>query len=111
MNIIALALASQILFSLGDLLARANMSKLGFTTAAFISWWFLLYFSLRTVAMFIQLYILSTVDLGKTAAIFAAAAIIVANVLGFLVLKEVLSPVAYIGVILAITAILVISLK
>jgi multidrug transporter EmrE-like cation transporter len=87
------------------------MSRLGFTTTAFLSWWFVVYFLLRAVAMFIQLYILSSVELGKTAALFAAAAIIVANLMGILVLKEILSPITYVGIALAITAVLLLSLK
>jgi hypothetical protein len=42
--------------------------------------------------MFGQLYVFTAIDLGKTMALFGAFSIILANSLGFLVLKEVLSP-------------------
>jgi hypothetical protein len=66
------------------------MTKYGFKPAAFFSVWFGLYFLLRTVAMFGQLYIFTTIELGKTMALFGAVSIILSNLLGFLILKEVL---------------------
>ena len=46
--------------------------------------------------MFGQLYVFSVIELGKTMALFGATSIVLANVLGFLVLKETLSLEAYI---------------
>jgi len=60
--------------------------------------------------MFGQLHVFTAVELGKTMALFGAVSIVLANILGFLVLKEVLSPGAYIGVSLAVIAFLVLAL-
>jgi len=68
---VALIIGSQALFTAGDLLARANMRQSGFTLATFLTWWFVIYFTLRTVAMFGQLYILANVPIGKSMALFA----------------------------------------
>jgi len=44
-------------------------------------------------------------------AMFGAASIVVSNVLGILFLKEVLSPVAYIGVMMAVVAVLIMAFR
>ena len=108
---IVIIIVTQLLFTTSDLLARTYMPKQGFVLAAFLSGWFLLYFFIRVVAMFGQLYVFTVVELGKTMALFGATSIILANILGFLVLKEVLSPGAYIGVTLAVLAFLVLAFK
>ena len=108
---IIILVGSQLLFTSSDLIARYYMTRLGFTASAFISLWFLAYLVIRTVATFGQLYVFSSIDLGKTMALFGAVSIILANALGLLVLKEVLSPTAYIGVTLAVIAFIVLSLS
>jgi uncharacterized membrane protein len=95
---------TQVLFSTSDLMARIYMPKYGFTIAAFKSVWFIIFFAIRIIATFGQLYIFTTMELGKMIALFGAVSIMFANLLGFLVLKEILSPVAYIGVSLAVIA-------
>jgi multidrug transporter EmrE-like cation transporter len=105
---LAILIISQLLFTAGDLLARAHV-KANFTVANFLTGWFVAYLLLRTVAMFGQLYVLSTVDIGRTIALFGASSIVVSNLLGWMVLKEVLSPVTYVGISLAVLAFIVIS--
>jgi len=100
----AMAVASQALFTAGDLLARANMRTGGFTLANFCTWWFAAYFTLRQLAMFGQLYVFSTVQLGKTMALFGAISIVLSNALGLLLLNETLTPMAYAGAALAVMA-------
>jgi hypothetical protein len=100
---------TQLLFTGSDLLARYNMPKLGFKFTAFFSAWFLFYFVIRTIAMFGQLYIFTTVELGKTMALFGAVSIILSNLLGFLILKEVLPIGVYIGVSFAVLAFLILA--
>lgn len=101
---------TQLLFTTSDLLARSHMPRQGFSLATFISGWFLAYFSIRIIAMFGQLYVFTAIELGKTMALFGAASIMLANLLGFLVLKEILSPGAYIGITLAAIAFIVLAL-
>lgn len=85
------------------------MSKFGFRPSAFFSGWFLIYFIIRNVAMFGQLYIFSTSQLGKTMAFFGAISIILSNLLGYLLLNEILPAKAYIGVALAVAAFFVLA--
>lgn len=106
---IVVIIITQLLFTTSDLLARTYMPKQGFSVATFLSGWFFAYFSLRIVAMFGQLYVFTVIELGKTMALFGATSILLANLLGFLVLKEVLSSWAYIGVSLAILAFIVLA--
>ncbi len=108
---ILIIIISQALFSASDVMGRIFMPKYGFNFSAFLTWWFLIYFVIRIFATIGQLYVLANVELGKTIAIFGAVAIIIANVLGILLLKEVLSPWAYVGVVLAILAFFVLALS
>jgi multidrug transporter EmrE-like cation transporter len=98
------AIASQLVFSVSDVMARANMRHGGFTTENLLTPWFLIYFTIRIFATLGQLYVFASVDLGKTAALFGALSIILANVVGLLYLKESLTTPAYIGVTLALLA-------
>ncbi len=87
------------------------MRKYGFTMSTFLSLWFIVYFAIRTIAMFGQLYVFTTVQLGKTMALFGAVSIVLSNVLGLLLLKETLSPVSYAAISLAVAAFLVMAFK
>jgi len=107
---IVIIIGAQLLFTTSDLLARNYMPKQGFALATFLSVWFLAYFSIRIIAMFGQLYVFTAIELGKTMALFGAASILLANLLGFLVLKEVLSPGAYIGITFAVIAFIILAL-
>jgi multidrug transporter EmrE-like cation transporter len=102
-------IATQLLFTTGDLLARSNMRARGFTWAAFFNLSFLAYFLIRQVAMVGQLYVLATVPVGKTIALFSASSIVLVNVLGVLLLGDVLSIRGYIGITLALLAFAVMS--
>ena len=100
---------TQLIFSVGDLMARANMRRHGFTVAAFLNVSFVAYILGRQVATVGQMYVLATVPIGKTMALFGAASIIFANVLGVLLLGDLLSMRSYAGIALAVMAFLVMS--
>lgn len=102
---------SQLLFTVSDLLARFHMTKTGFTVAAFFSGWFVVYALVRIVATFGQLYVLSHIEVGRAFAIFGAGSIIASNILGWLILKEVLTINAYLGVSLAVVAFFILASK
>ena len=101
--------ATQLLFSAGDLMAHGNMRKYGFTATAFLKLWFVVYIVSRQVATVGQLYILATVPIGRTMALFGAASIVLANLLGVLLLGDFLSLRSYAGVVLAVLAFTVMS--
>lgn len=111
MTPIVVLVGSQLLFTVSDLLGRSNMPKTGFTLAAFLSGWFLVYTLIRVVATFGQLFVLAHVEVGRAAAIFGASSIIASNILGWLVLKEVLTVNAYIGITLAIIAFFILAFR
>jgi uncharacterized membrane protein len=108
---VAIIVATQLLFTTGDLLARVNMRHSSFSVSTFLSWWFLLYFLIRQVAMFGQLYVFSALQLGRTMALFGATSIVVVNVLGILVLGEILSIQAYLAIGLVVLGFLVLSMS
>ncbi len=107
---IIIVIITQLLFTISDFLARANMPKYWFALASFLSGWFLLYFTIRIVAMFGQLYIFTEIELGKTMALFGATSIIISNLLWFFLLKEVLSPGAYLWITLVVIAFIILAL-
>jgi multidrug transporter EmrE-like cation transporter len=104
-------LLTQALYTTTDFMGRYYMSRLGFGLATFVAPWFLVYFLLRQVAMFGQLYVFAHLELGKTVALLSAVAILLTNAVGILFLKETLSPLGYTGVILAITSVLILAFK
>lgn len=108
-KILTLLVLSQILFSVSDLLARANMPLYGFHATAFLKPWFAGYIVVRIVAVTCMLYVYTTVELGKTRAIFGAVSIVLANALGFWMLNESLSYREYAGVALAVAAFAVLA--
>jgi len=101
----------QLVYSVSDFMGRYYMVKHGFHVASFLMPWFLWYQIIRQIAMFGQLYIFAVMPLGKTMAMMGAASIVISNVLGFLFLKEMLSPIAYVGVTLAVIAILIMAFR
>ena len=110
-NVLMILVGTQLVYSISDFMGRFYMAKYGFHGASFVSPWFLWYQVIRQIAMFGQLYVFTCVQLGKTMALLGATSIIISNVLGFLFLKEVLSPVAYAGVTLAVISILIMAFR
>jgi drug/metabolite transporter (DMT)-like permease len=110
-NVFLILVGTQLIYSISDFMGRYFMSKHGFHGVSFLMPWFLWYQLIRQVAMMGQLYIFAVIPLGKTMAMFGAASIVVSNVLGILFLKEVLSPVAYVGVMMAVVAVLIMAFR
>lgn len=107
---IFIIVATQLLFTIGDLLARSKMRHSPFAASTFLSWWFLVYFLIRQLATFGQLYVLSAMQVGKTMALFAATSLVLVNLLGVLLLGEVLSIQTYTAIGLVVLAFIVLSL-
>lgn len=103
-------IGAQLLFSASDLIGRWAMKTQGFKPASFFTWWFLTYTVIRQLAVFGQLYIYSSMELGRSAALFGASSIIISNLSGFFLLRESLTVPAYIGVSLAVCAFLALAL-
>ncbi len=111
MSPVVVILITQLIFSATDLLARAHLKGQPFSLQSFTQLWFIWYIIVRAGSTFAQFYVFSKVDLGKTVTLFSIAGIIFANLLGVLVLKEVLSFKDYVGLFLAITAFLILSIR
>jgi multidrug transporter EmrE-like cation transporter len=61
--------------------------------------------------MFGQLYVLSAMQVGRTMALFSATSLVVVNVLGILLLGEVLSTQAYLAIALVVFAFILLSVS
>lgn len=101
--------AAQLLFTASDFWGRAYLSRNGFGAATLLTGWFWAYSALRFVANLGQLYAFAHVPLGKVMAVLGAISIIASNILGALFLREVLSPVSYVAIMLAVTAVLLMT--
>lgn len=110
-NPIAVLLLAQVLFSIGDLLARYKMSRFGFHKANLLSLWFSFYIVSHFAATMMQLYVFSTVELGRVITLLAVSGIVFSNVAGLLFLHEVLTVYSYAGVVLAIVAFIFLALN
>ena len=111
MNPLVVVLMAQALYTGSDLMARHFMGTYGFTMSNFLSPWFLGYFTLRTIAMFGTLYAFTAFGLGKNVALFGATSIVLGSVFGYLLLGEVLTGTQYVGIMLAVTAFIVLALR
>jgi multidrug transporter EmrE-like cation transporter len=103
-------ITSQLLFTAGDLLARLKMRQHGFAADAFLSWWFVGYMTLRTLATFGQLWVLAKLVLGQALPLFAAASVVLSVVLSVTVLSEGLTTKTVVGGGLAVAALLALAL-
>ena len=56
-----------------------------------------------------QLYVFTSIEVGKTMALFGASSIMIVNILGILLLGEVLSVQAYVGVAIAVLAFIILA--
>lgn len=109
MSPIMVVAASQVLFTAGDLLARARMRQLGFHGSSFVAWWFVGYMTLRSLATFGQLWTLSRVVLGRTLPMFSASSVVLSMALSVVILKEGLGARAIAGGVLAVAALLLLA--
>src|SRR6266540_6167085 len=110
MNPLVVVVVSQLLFTAGDLVARLKMRQLGFGAEAFVSWWFVGYMGLRTLATFGQLWVLSRLVLGAALPMFAAASVVLSMMLSITVLNEGLGTKTIVGGGLAIAALVTLTL-
>jgi hypothetical protein len=110
-RVLLVIIGSQLLFSASDFMARYYMRGQAFAAATFLTGWFAIYFVIRTIAMFGMLYAFTTVPLGRTMGLLSMTGLVVANVLGLLLLREVLSPIAYAGLALGLVALFLLAWK
>jgi len=103
-------IASQLLFTTGDLLARLKMRQLGFDSEAFVSWWFAGYMLIRTTATFGQLWVLAKLVLGQALPMFAASSVVLSMLLSVTVLNEGLTTRTVVGGLLAVAALVTLTL-
>src|SRR5207237_1117847 len=109
MSPLILLVGAQLTFNVSDLMGRYFMSRNSFSLSTFLSLWFAIYMLIRTVATMVELYVFKTFELGKLVTIVSVGSIIFANILGVLVLKEVLPTIAYLGIALAMIAFMLVA--
>jgi EamA domain-containing membrane protein RarD len=104
-------IGAQVLYTASDFWGRAYLSQHGFSAATLATGWFWAYTTLRLVANLGQLYAFAHIPLGKVMAVLGAISILASNLLGALFLKEILSPISYVAILCAITAVLLMIWK
>ena len=104
MSPIVYVITIQVLFSLSNVLARLNMRDQKWGMQLLTQPWLYLYFLMQLAGIIIQLYVFTTFELGRTATLLSVIAIITSVGLGWLVLGEKLDPLAYIAIVMAIVA-------
>ena len=109
-NVLIIVL-SQILFAAGSFIARSATKGKTFTFHSMIAAWFVVYLLIRFVATILELFVLTRANLGQTVALAGVCGLITANVLGYFLLHETLNPLNYLGIVLAVGAIFLLSFK
>lgn len=108
-NPVVLAVLSQMIFSIADFLARANLRGKTLGLPVFMSWWAPTWVVCHMLALCIQLYLFTTVPLGRAIGLMALVSLLLSNLAGFLFLSEVLTPIQYAGLILGVGALICLS--
>lgn len=111
-KIVVIALATQLIFILGEVPAAGYLSKWGLDSSSFFHPWFLLFSITRIIGIAGQLYLLSNAQLGLIAALMGSCGLILHNLLGTFVLHQPpLSFQGYVGVSLAVVSIFLLTAK
>lgn len=108
---IVIIFVSQILFAIGSLLARSYTRDRPFTVHYVLAGWFIVYLLIRLFATLAELFVLTRVNLGQTVALAGVCGLVTANLFGVLFLREVLTPLNYLGIAFAVVAIVLLSHK
>lgn len=95
---IVIVVATQLLFTISDFLARANLKDMPFSVSILWTRWFVAYMVIRQVATLGQLYALANIELGRSAGLFALTSLLLANAVGVFFLHDSLSARQYLGV-------------
>ena len=110
MQYIILIVLAQALYSAGDLARKAILHGQDFDLNLLKSLPLWLTMVLSSVAFVIQLFVLKHYDLSRTITILASCAIVFSVALGVLFFKEKFSPINYLGVVLAVAAVVLVHL-
>jgi drug/metabolite transporter (DMT)-like permease len=106
MQFILLIVLAQALYSAGDLVRKIILSGHDFSLKLLWSLPLWLTLVLSIVGIVLQMYVLKYYDLSRTITILASCAIVFSVVLGVFFLKEKFSLINYLGVALAIVAVI-----
>lgn len=111
-KIVVIALATQLIFILGEVPAAGYLSQKGLDSSSFFHPWFLLFSITRIIGIAGQLYLLSNAQLGLIAALMGSCGLILHNLLGTFVLHQPpLSFQGYVGLSLAVVSIFLLAAK
>lgn len=103
--------AAQFLYTVSDTWKKVIFNENGFSLKIFIHPAFLLTMLIALVGFVFQMYALSRIELSKTIVFMGTLSIVFSSAAGILYLKEQLNTWNMIGILLALTAIMLINVK
>ncbi len=106
MQYLILIVLAQVLYSAGDMARKAILHGQDFDWRLILSLPLWLTMALSTVAFVIQLFVMKHYDLSRTITILACCAIVFSVALGVVFFKEKFNLVNYLGVALAVVAVI-----
>ena len=108
---IVVLLFAQGLFTGADVLARWSLAGEAFTLETLVGWWLAPFLVMKDLATLLLLYVYVHYKVGAAAAMVGSVSIVLGNALGFLFIGEVLSTSSYVGVVLAVMAVLLVAFR
>ncbi|CAN1210252.1 hypothetical protein TUMEXPCC7403_08665 [Tumidithrix helvetica PCC 7403] len=104
--LLAIALITQLIFLVGEIPAAGYLYKHGFSIEMIGHPWFWVFTITRFVGIAGQIYLWSSTEIGRVAAVMGSCGLILSNVLGtFFLQQKSLSINGYIGLVFAMLAI------
>lgn len=106
---VIVAIMGQLVFSIADILGRANLRGKPFALETMEGKWLVPWLACHFFGMAVQVYLFTTVPLGRAIGLMALVSLVLSNLFGYMLLKEVLTPVQYLGLGFGVMALVCLS--
>jgi multidrug transporter EmrE-like cation transporter len=111
-QLLIVAITTQIAFLVGEIPFAGYLQNVGFSTASFSNFSFWLFTITRFIGISGQMYLWSATELGRVAAILGGLGIIISNLAGvYLLHQKALSMPGYVGIVLAVISVCLLTTK
>ena len=111
-QVLIVAIITQIIFLLGEIPFAGYLQSVGFNTASFSHFSFLLFAVTRFIGISGQMYLWGATEIGRVSAIMGCLGIIISNLAGvFLLHQKALSMPGYVGLGFAVISVCLLTTK